>query len=57
MFREECGLPLNTYFSMVKMMWFLKHSDKVKAANQNGTLRLCTVDSWLVYVTLLHFRT
>jgi len=47
-YRGICGLPLNTFFFMVKMMWLLKHSDKVRAAKDTGTLKFCTVDSWLV---------
>jgi glycerol kinase len=49
MFREDCGLPLNTYFSMVKMMWFLKNVPAVKAAKERGDLKMGTVDSWLVH--------
>jgi glycerol kinase len=28
-FREVCGLPINTYFSAVKMKWLLKNSAEV----------------------------
>lgn len=48
-FRQVCGLPINTYFSMAKMMWLLKHVPEVKAAKDRDTLRMGTVDSWLVY--------
>lgn len=46
---ELCGLPLSTYPSSTKLLWLLKHSDKVKQAYDAGTLAFGTVDSWLVY--------
>ncbi|OMH84718.1 Glycerol kinase, partial [Zancudomyces culisetae] len=44
-----CGLPLATYFSAVKMVWMLENVDAVKKANQKGTLRFGTIDSWIIY--------
>ncbi|OMH82890.1 Glycerol kinase [Zancudomyces culisetae] len=44
-----CGLPLATYFSAVKMVWMLENVDAVKKANEKGTLRFGTVDSWIIY--------
>lgn len=49
MFREECGLPVNTYFSMVKMMWLIENSEEVRAAQEKGNLRFGTVDTWIIY--------
>jgi glycerol kinase len=49
-YREVCGLPINTYFSAVKMRWLKEHSQKVKDAEAAGTLVFGTIDSWLVYV-------
>lgn len=28
--RQRCGLPINTYFSAVKMRWLLENAPKVK---------------------------
>ncbi|KIV98076.1 glycerol kinase, variant [Exophiala mesophila] len=47
--QELCGLPLSTYPSSTKLLWLLKHSDKVKKAYDAGKLAFGTVDSWLVY--------
>ena len=50
--RQRCGLPLNTYFSGVKMKWLLENSPAVKAlaaSDPNGD-ELCfsTIDTWLI---------
>ena len=37
LFREHCGLPINTYFSAVKMRWLLENSAAVKAAAESAT--------------------
>lgn len=47
--QELCGLPLSTYPSSTKLLWLLKHVDKVKKAYEAGKLAFGTVDSWLVY--------
>ncbi|KAI8870953.1 glycerol kinase [Ramicandelaber brevisporus] len=47
--RPLCGLPLTTYFSAVKLRWMLDNVPAVKAADEKGTLRFGTVDSWLIY--------
>jgi len=47
--QELCGLPLSTYPSSTKLLWLLKHVDKVKDAYDAGRLAFGTVDSWLVY--------
>ena len=33
--RQRCGLPLNTYFSGVKMRWLLENSPSVEALAQS----------------------
>ena len=47
--REITGLPLDPYFSATKIEWLLQHDDHVRAAADAGTLRLGTIDSWLVH--------
>jgi len=49
-YREICGLPVNTYFSGVKMRWLLDHDPSVKKAEAEGRLLFGTIDTWLVYV-------
>ncbi len=48
-FRASTGLSVSTYFSAVKLIWLLRHSPAVAAAAAAGTLRVGTVDSWLIY--------
>jgi glycerol kinase len=43
------GLTIAPYFSGSKMRWLLENSPAVQAAAQTGTLRLGTVDSWLLW--------
>jgi glycerol kinase len=45
---SRTGLPLDSYFSAAKFAWLLEHSDAVRAARANGTLRLGTTDTFLV---------
>ena len=47
-FRSDCGLPINTYFSGVKMKWLMENVDSVKQAGED--LRFGTIDTWLIYV-------
>ena len=54
-YREICGLPINTYFSAVKMRWLLDHVPEVKQAHEAGSLVFGTIDTWLVYVSLSAF--
>ena len=50
--RERCGLPINTYFSAVKMRWLLQNAQAVKdmAASDGGDSKLVfgTIDTWLI---------
>ena len=50
-YREICGLPVNTYFSGVKMKWLIDHCPEVKHTHEVGNLLFCTIDTWLVYVS------
>jgi glycerol kinase len=45
---ERSGLPLDPYFSAGKLAWLLANDDAVQSARDAGTLRLGTVDAFLV---------
>ncbi len=45
---ERSGLPLDPYFSAGKLAWLLANDDAVRGAREAGTLRLGTVDAFLV---------
>ena len=47
--RETCGLPISTYFAGTKMRWLLEHCAAAKAAARTGSLRMGTVETWLVW--------
>jgi len=47
--RDQCGLPLSTYFSGVKLRWLLDNVPAVAAAVRSGDAMFGTVDSWLVW--------
>ena len=47
--RELAGLPIDPYFSGTKVEWLLREVPQVRAAADAGTLRLGTIDSWLVH--------
>lgn len=42
------GLPLDPYFSAGKLAWLLAHDERVQDARRRGSLRLGTVDCFLV---------
>jgi len=46
---DICGLPISTYPSSVKLIWFLRNSEKCKKAYGEGRLAFGTVDTWLLY--------
>jgi glycerol kinase len=48
-YRDICGLPINTYFSAVKMRWLLNHVPEINTAHEEGSLVLGTIDTWLVF--------
>jgi len=52
-YREICGLPINTYFSAVKMRWLLDNVESIRLAHDQGTLVFGTIDTWLIYVSLI----
>jgi len=45
---ERSGLPLDPYFSAGKLAWLLAHDEALAGARAAGTLRMGTVDSFLV---------
>lgn len=49
-FRPICGLPINTYFSALKMKWLLENVEEVKKAHESGDLVFGTIDTWLIFV-------
>ncbi|KZF24834.1 glycerol kinase [Xylona heveae TC161] len=44
-----CGLPISSYPSSVKLVWLIRHCEKVREAYEAGRLMFGTVDSWLIY--------
>lgn len=44
-YREDCGLPVNTYFSAVKMKWLLQQKEVQDGADD---LIFGTIDTWLI---------
>ncbi len=49
MVRERSGLPLDPMFSAVKARWLLDRYDPDRVRARAGSLRLGTVDSWLLH--------
>ena len=45
----KTGLKLDTYFSASKIKWALDHVEAVKEAKVKGSLRIGTLDSWLIF--------
>ena len=48
-----CGLPLTTYFSAVKLRWLLDNIPEVAEAKEQGRLQFGTLDTWLIYVSII----
>lgn len=46
--RERAGLPLDAYFSAVKLSWLMTHNPAVARARRAGRLRLGTTDAFLL---------
>ena len=44
-YRQDCGLPINTYFSAQKMKWLLEN---VEGLSSNTKAILSTIDSYLI---------
>lgn len=53
---QTSGLPLSTYFSSVKLKWLLQNVTAVKQAVADGECMAGTVDSWLIWVSLILYK-
>jgi len=47
--RDDCGLPVSTYFSASKMKWLMENVPKVKEAAEKGQLMMGNIDAWLIW--------
>ncbi len=47
--RNRTGLPVDAYFSATKFEWLMTHVPEIASSAKRGTLRLGTVDSWLLW--------
>jgi glycerol kinase len=47
--RRKTGLPMATLLSAGKWAWLLENDRRMQSVTQAGTLRLGTVDSWLIH--------
>uniref|UniRef100_A0A5K3F5P9 glycerol kinase n=1 Tax=Mesocestoides corti TaxID=53468 RepID=A0A5K3F5P9_MESCO len=48
-FQKKTGLAIHSYFSALKIRWMLDNVQAVREANEDGRLKVGTVDSWLIY--------
>ncbi|GFE55422.1 glycerol kinase [Babesia ovis] len=48
-FVEKTGLVVNSYFSAFKLKWMSKNLPWFKKGVENATIRLGTIDTWIVY--------
>ena len=48
-FKEQCGLPLATYFSAPKLRWLLDKVPGLRERAEVGEVLFGTVDSWLIW--------
>ena len=48
-----CGLPISPYFSALKMKWLIDNVPAVRKAIRDQRCRFGTVDTWLVWVSLI----
>jgi glycerol kinase len=47
--REKTGLFIDPYFSATKIRWILDNVKEAREALSRGTLRMGTIDSWLIW--------
>ena len=47
--RRLTGLPVDAYFSATKFEWLMRNVPAVAGRARSGTLRLGTIDSWLLW--------
>jgi glycerol kinase len=48
-FRDQCGLPLATYFSGPKIRWLLDETPGLRARAERGEVLFGTMDAWLIW--------
>lgn len=48
--KAQCGLPISTYFSALKIRWLMDNNEDVRRAIREKRCLFGTVDSWLLYV-------
>jgi glycerol kinase len=48
-FRDKTGLPLATYFSGPKIMWFLENVAGLREATERGEALFGNIDTWLIW--------
>lgn len=48
-FKVECGLPISTYFSALKIKWLIDNVVQVKSAIKEDRCAFGTVDSWILW--------
>ena len=54
--QKLCGLPINTYFSAVKLRWLIDHCEAVRKAIDEERCLFGTVDSWLIWVNSFYMQ-
>ncbi|ETN43413.1 glycerol kinase [Cyphellophora europaea CBS 101466] len=47
--QDLCGLPLSTYPSVGKLLWFIENVPAAKEAYEKGNLCFGTMDTWLAF--------
>ncbi|CAF4288039.1 unnamed protein product [Rotaria sp. Silwood2] len=47
--QKQCGLPISTYFSALKIRWLIDNNEDVRNAIKQKRCLFGTVDSWLLY--------
>ncbi|VEN59689.1 unnamed protein product [Callosobruchus maculatus] len=47
--QNQCGLPVSTYFSALKIKWMMDNVEGVKKAIEEGRCLFGNVDTWLVW--------
>lgn len=48
--QNQCGLPVSTYFSALKIRWLIDNVEEVRRAIEEKRCFFGTVDSWLIWV-------
>lgn len=48
--QNQCGLPISTYFSALKIRWLIDNVELVRKAIEDRRCLFGTVDTWLIWV-------